>query len=55
MSDTEQEQNDPISHDQNFKNLLMDFPEEALYFFYPDAHKTWGSVENIEFVRQEPR
>ncbi len=44
-----------ISHDQNFKNIVLDFPVESLEFAYPDAQKSWGKVQNVDFVRQEPR
>ena len=26
----------PVSHDQNFKNLILDYPRDALAFFAPD-------------------
>ncbi len=42
------------SHDHNFKNLLLDFPEESLKLFFPAALERWGKVLDIEFVRQEP-
>ena len=30
---------DRISHDQNFKNLILDYPRDALSFFAaPEAH-----------------
>ncbi len=43
------------SHDQNFKNLFLDFPKEALEWLLPDVQKKWGSVQSFEFVRQEPK
>ena len=43
------------SHDHNFKNLFLDFSEEALEFIYPQALKHWGKITKIEFVRQEPK
>ena len=27
---------DPVSHDQNFKNLIVDYPRKALEFFAPE-------------------
>jgi len=27
----------PFSHDQNFKNLILDYPRQALQFFAPEA------------------
>ena len=42
------------SHDHNFKNLLLDFPEESLKVFYPQALEHWGNIQKVEFVRQEP-
>lgn len=44
-----------ISHDHNFKNLLLDFPLESLEFFFPKALKEWGEVQKISFCRQEPK
>jgi len=43
-----------ISHDQNFKNLFIDFPEDALKWILPQALQTYGALCNIEFLRQEP-
>jgi len=43
------------SHDHNFKNLFLDFPKEALKWFFPQAEQKWGQVRNVEFVRQEPK
>ncbi len=43
------------SHDQNMKNLLQDFPKEALNFILPVAMEEAGPVQHIEFVRQEPK
>jgi len=42
------------SHDQNFKNLFQDFPEEALEWILPGTLQTYGPVRHIEFIRQEP-
>ncbi len=43
------------SHDHNFKNLLADFPKEALDWILPEAAEKFGAVLKIEFVRQEPK
>jgi hypothetical protein len=41
------------SHDQNFKNLILDYPRQALAFFAPDeAHNLDGTVR-ITPIRQE--
>jgi hypothetical protein len=42
-------------HDQNFKNLFLDFPTEALEWIFPQAIQTWGPVQHVEFLRQEPK
>jgi predicted transposase YdaD len=42
-------------HDQNFKNLFLDFPRESLSWLFPQALETWGEVRHVEFVRQEPK
>ena len=43
------------SHDHNFKNLFLDFPKEALEWFFPQAMQKFGKVRKVEFVRQEPK
>ena len=43
------------SHDHNFKNLLADFPKEALDRILPEATEKFGKILKIEFVRQEPK
>ncbi len=43
------------SHDHNFKNLFLDFPNETLKWFFPQAEQNWGQVHKVEFVRQEPK
>ncbi|MCD6184483.1 MAG: hypothetical protein J7K84_01635 [Deltaproteobacteria bacterium] len=43
------------SHDHNFKNLFLDFPKEALEWFFPQALQNFGKVRKVEFVRQEPK
>ncbi len=44
-----------LSHDDNFKNMLQDFPEESLEVFFPQAQAAWGKVLEVSFERQEPR
>ncbi|WP_045220277.1 hypothetical protein [Desulfonatronum thioautotrophicum] len=43
------------SHDHNFKNVFLDFPRESLELFYPQALELYGELQEISFVRQEPR
>lgn len=43
------------THDHNFKNLFLDFPKEALKWFFPKAEETWGKILHVEFIRQEPK
>jgi len=33
----------------------LDFPNQALEWIFPEAIKNWGTVKDIEFVRQEPK
>jgi len=42
-------------HDQHFKNVFLDFPKEALEWLLPQALEEWGAVQQVEFVRQEPK
>ncbi|MYA17478.1 MAG: DUF4351 domain-containing protein [Gammaproteobacteria bacterium] len=44
---------DAVSHDQNFKNLIVEYPRQALEFFAP--HEAPGSDDEASFVpvRQE--
>ncbi len=44
-----------ISHDQNFKNLFIDFPEDALKWLLPQVLQAYGDIRNIEFIRQESK
>jgi len=44
-----------IFHDHNFKNLFLDFPEEALKWLLPQALQEYGLLCNIEFLRREPK
>jgi hypothetical protein len=43
-----------ISHDHNFKNMVLDFPKETLEWILPDIPAKMGEIRNVEFVRQEP-
>ena len=45
----------PETHDQNFKNLFLDFPREALEWLLPETLHKWGNIQHIEFIRQEPK
>ena len=42
-----------MSHDQNFKNLILDYPAQALAFFAADASAALGSDARITPIRQE--
>ena len=42
-----------ISHDQNFKNLILDYPREALSFFAPEEAPTPEEAAQVVPVRQE--
>jgi len=41
------------SHDQNFKNLILDYPRQALQFFAPEAAKDVDERTIITPIRQE--
>ena len=43
------------SHDHNFKNVFLDFPKEALTWILPDIPSDLGTIQRVEFVRQEPK
>ncbi len=43
-----------ISHDHNFKNMLLDFPKETLEWILPDIPAKMGEIRNVKFIRQEP-
>ena len=43
------------SHDQNFKNIFLDFPKEALEWMMPQSLEKFGELRHVEFVRQEPK
>ena len=44
---------DAVSHDQNFKNLIVDYPREALAFFAPEEAPLPDDEASIVPVRQE--
>ena len=44
---------EPISHDQNFKNLILDYPREALQFFAPEEAVEIDESVKITPIRQE--
>ena len=44
---------DPVSHDQNFKNLIVDYPREALAFFAPDEAPAAVDAARVVPVREE--
>ena len=44
---------DVMDHDQNFKNLILDYPREALEFFAREESAGIGSRVRITPVRQE--
>ena len=43
----------PMSHDQNFKNLILDFPGEALAFFLPKEQIPLDDSVVVRPIRQE--
>jgi len=43
----------PVSHDQNFKNLILDYPRQALEFFSPEEFSGLDDDTRILPVRQE--
>jgi hypothetical protein len=43
----------PVSHDQNFKNLILDYPRQALEFFSPEEFSGLDDDARILPVRQE--
>ena len=43
----------PYSHDQNFKNLILDYPQQALEFFAGSESSDLGRGVRITPVRQE--
>ena len=42
-----------VSHDQNFKNLILDYPRDALAFFAAEEAPRPGDAVRVEPVRQE--
>ena len=44
---------EPISHDQNFKNLIVDYPREALEFFAPEEAPRPEEAARVVPVREE--
>ena len=44
---------DAVSHDQNFKNLIVDYPREALEFFAPLEAPGSGDAVRVVPVREE--
>ena len=42
-----------VSHDQNFKNLILDYPRDALGFFAPSEAPAAGDDVSVTPVRQE--
>ena len=44
---------EPVSHDQNFKNLIVDYPREALEFFAPQEAPESDDAVRVVPVREE--
>ena len=44
---------EPVSHDQNFKNLIVDYPEQSLAFLAPDEAPKAEDAVRIVPVREE--
>ena len=42
-----------VSHDQNFKNLILDYPRDALAFFAPEEAPARDDSVRIVPARQE--
>ena len=42
-----------MSHDQNFKNLILDYPRQALAFFAAAEAEISGEEAHITPIRQE--
>lgn len=42
-----------LSHDQNFKNLILDYPVQALQFFVPAEAEDIDERVSIRPIRQE--
>ncbi|MDM8536278.1 hypothetical protein QUF70_05955 [Desulfobacterales bacterium HSG17] len=43
------------SQDHNFKNLFIDFPTQVLEWILPDILQKFGNIQDIIFIRQEPK
>lgn len=43
----------PISHDQNFKNLILDYPVHAIQLFSPQESEALTAEARIVPLRQE--
>jgi len=43
----------PASHDHNFKNLILDYPRQALELFAPDEYAALDDSVKILPIRQE--
>ena len=41
------------THDQNFKNLILDYPIQAIEFFAPQEAKQFDGVVKVTPLRQE--
>ena len=44
---------EPVSHDQNFKNLIVDYPREALEFFAPQEAPEADDAVRVVPIREE--
>ena len=44
---------DAVGHDHNFKNLIVEYPREALAFFAPDEAPALDDEASFVPVRQE--
>jgi hypothetical protein len=53
MTDNARQEMESVSHDQNFKNLILDYPIQSIQFFAePEAEKC-GSNARVVPIRQE--
>ncbi|MDX9707181.1 MAG: hypothetical protein RBT86_06325, partial [Azospira sp.] len=48
-----QRMSNPVRHDQNFKNLILDYPRQALAFFAPEEAGDIDETTRITPIRQE--
>jgi len=45
-----------MSHDQNFKNLILDYPQAAIGFFAePEAHHIDAGVRILPIREEQPQ